>query len=121
MLTNVRRRAPVFKVSISLVRDMTGDTNGGTTVGNTRAELSDVTSLVLACQTEVVVFAIHGDVLCMSLAQLLNRGLNDIESTLLSHSLGGEVGVAASTVPVTREGLRVEGNLDSPLFSDTNE
>ena len=36
-------------------------------------------------------------------------------------SRGDELGVTTSTVPFTGEGLRVEGDLDSPLLSDSNE
>ncbi len=93
--------------------------NGGTAVSNTRAERPDVTSLVATRQTELVVLSIHSNVLVMPLAELGDGGLDCLHTSRLTHSLGTVVGVATSTVPVTGERLRVEGNLDTPLLGDT--
>lgn len=101
---------------------MARDTDGGTTVGDTRAEGANVASLVLASETELVVFTVDGNVLEMLLGKLLNGLFNGLHSSWLTHGLGGVVGVATSTVPVTlSEWLGVEGDLDAPLFGDADE
>lgn len=120
-LTDVRSGTPVLEVTIALSADMTGDTNGGTTVGNTRGENTDVASLMATSETHVIVLTVNGDVLIVSEGQLLDRSLDGLHSAGLTHLLGAVVGVAASTVPVTLEGLGVEGDLDIPLLGNTDE
>lgn len=100
---------------------MPRNTDGGTTVGNTRAELTDMAGLVTTSQTEVVVLAIHSDMLVVPLGELLDGRLDGLHATLLAHSLGRVVCVATSTIPVTLEGLGVEGDLDVPLLSDADK
>ena len=74
-----------------------------------------------ASETEIIVLAVDGDVLVVTLAQLLDRRLNVLHSSGLTHSLGGVVGVASGAVPVTLERLGVEGDLDAPLFGYTDK
>lgn len=100
---------------------MTRDTNGSTTVGNTTAELADVAGLVATSETHVIVFTVDGNVLVVPGGELLDGGLDDLHSSRFPHGLGGEVAVASGTVPVTSEGLGVEGDLDTPLLGDTDE
>ena len=80
-----------------------------------------MTGLVAASQTEVVVLAVDSDVLVVPLGELLDRSLNRLDTTLLTHLLGAVVGVAASTVPFALKRLGVEGDLDGPLLRDTDE
>eukprot|EP00965_Chrysotila_dentata_P254647 6211947-Pleurochrysis_carterae.AAC.7 len=47
--------------------------------------------------------------------------LDDCESALLAHLLGGEVGVAAGAVPVARDGLGVERAVDVEVFAHAVE
>lgn len=103
-------------VPVSLCGDVARNTNGSTTVGDTGRELANVAGLVLAGQSQVVVGTVNGNVLGVTLAQLLNGSLDSLHATLLAHGLGRVVGVAASTVPVTGHGLGVERDLDTPLF-----
>lgn len=77
--------------------------------------------LVTAGETEVVVLTVDLDVLGVALAELLNGVLNGLHAALLAHRLGRVVGVASSTVPVTGDGLGVEGDLDAPLLGHTEE
>ena len=100
---------------------MTGDTDGGATVGNTRRESTNVTSLMTTRETEVVVLAVDRDVLVVPLGQLLDRALDRLDAARLAHLLRGVVGVRARAVPVARERLGVEGHLDAPLLRDTDE
>jgi len=100
---------------------MTRNTDRSTTVGNTRAELRDVAGLVATSETELVVLAVHSDVLVVPLRELLDGSLDGLDSSGLTHRLGGEVGVASSTVPVALEGLGVEGDLDTPLLGNTDK
>ena len=119
--TDVGSRAPVLEVSITLSSNMTRDTNGGTTVGNTRAEVANVASLVTTGETKVVVFSVDGNVLVVPLAQFLDGSLDGLHASGFTHRLGAVVGVAASAIPVTLEGLGVERDLDAPLLGNTDE
>ena len=103
------------------MRDVTWDTDRSTTVGDTGGELRDVAGLMTSSETEVIVSTVDGNVLNMTLRQFLNSRLDGVQATLLAHRLRRVVGVAASTVPVARKGLGVEGNLNTPLFRDANE
>lgn len=120
-LTDVGSRASVLEVSEALSTNVAGNTNRRATVGNTRCEGANVTGLMAASETEVIVLAVHGDVLIVPLGQLLDRSFNRLDTSGLTHLLGAEVGVAASTVPVAGERFRVEGHLDTPLLGDTDE
>lgn len=73
-----------------------------------------------AGETALVALAIGRDVLLVPQLQLLDGGLDHLVPALVPHGLGAVVGVSASAVPVTRDGLRVEchhhtGNLGDPL------
>lgn len=111
----------VLEVTVALRGNVTGDTDGSTTVGNTRREVTNVTSLVLAGKTLVVVGTVNGNVLVVALGELLDGSLDGLHTALLAHGLGRVVGVATSTVPVTGDSLGVERDLDTPLLSDSDE
>ena len=119
--TDVRGGTPVLEVAEALSTDVTGNTNGSTTVGNARAEGTDVASFVATGETKVVVLAIHSDVLVVPLGELLDGSFDELHTSGLTHSLSAVVGVATSTIPVTLKRLRVEGDLDAPLLSDADE
>lgn len=114
---------PVLEVSVSLLVNMTGDSDGCTSVGNTGREGSDVASLVLSGQSELVVFTVNGNVLHVTLSELLDSGLNGLHTdTGGSRRLGRVVGVATGTVPVTgAQGLGVERRSDPPFFTDPEQ
>lgn len=97
------------------------NTNGCTTVGNARAESANVASLVTTGQPQLVVLSVDSDVLFMPSSQLLNSSLNVLDASWLTHCLGGVIGVTTCTVPFAGQRLRVEGDLDTPLFSYTDE
>jgi len=112
--------AAVFEIALALRSAGRRNTDGRTTVSNTRAELGDGGGLVLASETEGVVLAIHGNVFGVLLGQLLDGGIDFLQATVLAHGLGAVVGVASSTVPVTlSDGLGVEGNNDAKSLSDS--
>lgn len=92
---------------------MTGNSNRCASVGNTGREVRDVTGLVLAGQSQVIVFTVDGNVFHVSLAHLLDSVLDRLHTLAgCSGELGGEVGVQAGTVPVTAgQGLGVERGL----------
>lgn len=100
---------------------MPGNTDGRTTVGDTGAEGADVTRLMTASQSQVVVLAIDRNVLVVPLAELLDSIVDVLHATGLTHLLCAVVGVASGTVPVALERLGVEGHLDAPLLSDADE
>jgi len=80
-----------------------------------------MTCLVKTRQPHIVIFTIHGDMFVVLLGQLFNGGVNVLHSSRLPHRLGAKVGVAASAIPVTLQGLGVERHLDAPLLSNPDE
>lgn len=117
----VRGGTTVLEVTVALCGNVTGDTDGSTTVGNTGREVANVAGLVPTGKTLVVVGTVNGDVLVVSLGELLNGSLDGLHTTLLAHRLGRVVGVATSSVPVTGDGLGVERDLDTPLLGHSDE
>jgi len=66
------------------------------------------------------VLTIDGNVLSVSLGQLLDGGIDFLQATVLTHGLGAVVGVATSAVPVTLgDGLGVEGDDDGESLSES--
>lgn len=53
------------------------------------------------------------------LGQLLDGGMNGLDTALLPHGLGGVVGVGSCAVPVTLHGLGLKGTGDAEVFSQT--
>lgn len=119
--TNVGSGTTVFQVTIPLSSHVPRDTDGSTSVSDTRTEVANVTSLVTACEAEFVVFTIDGDVLVVTLRELLDRLVNVLPSSWLTHRECAVVGVGTSTVPITLKRLRVEGNLNAPLLGNANQ
>lgn len=72
-------------------------------------------------KTEVIIITVDGDVFHVSLCHLLNSFFDVLDTTFFSHELGGVVGVATSSVPVSLQWLRVERDLDAPFFADAEE
>lgn len=116
---NVGSRASVFEVTLALLSDVAGNTDGSTAVSNTVVESTDVASFVLASQTLVVVLAIHGNMLHMAQAHLLDGLFNGCDTAFLTHFQSREVGVATSAVPVTLDGLGMDGDSNAKVFSNT--
>lgn len=100
---------------------MSGDTDGGTTVSNSGAEIADMAGFVATGETEVVVLTVDSDVFIVPLGKFFDGLLDGLNASRLTHGFGGIIGVATSTVPVTLEGLGVERDLDTPLFGDADE
>lgn len=98
---------------------MTGNSDRCTSVGDTSRKGRNVTGLVLAGQSQVVVFTVNGNVLHVSLAHLLDSVLDGLHTLArCSSELGGEVGVQTGTVPVTGgQGLGVERGLRKRISS----
>lgn len=100
---------------------MSRNPNRRATIRHTRAERRNVASLMAPSQPQIVVLAVYRDVVLVALRELLDRSLDRLDSALLTHRLGGVVGVAAGTVPLALERLGVEGDFDAPLLSNTDE
>jgi len=118
---NVRGGSPVLQITKALGRNLPGDANTGTTVGNPRAERANVCRLVPPAQSLFVVFPIHCDVFVVPFGELHDSFLDRFDPTRLPHSFRREVGVAARTVPISLQRLRVERHLDVELFRNANE
>ena len=113
--------ATILKVTLAVLGALAGDTDGATTVGNTVRELVDAAGLVATGETLLVTLTVDGDVLNVAGLELLHDGLNNLHTTIGTSGVGGDVGVKTGTVPLTLDGLGVEGDADTKLFSDTVE
>jgi hypothetical protein len=118
---SVGRGATVLKVTLAVLGDLAGDTDGATTVGNTVRELVDVTGLVATSETLLVALTVDGDVLNVAGLELLHGGLNDLHTTLGTGTVGGNVGVKTGTVPLTLDGLGLKGDANTELLGNTVE
>lgn len=75
-----------------------------------------------ACQSFLVSFTIQKDVLFMHLGHSGHTFIDDVFiTTIFSALIGGEVGMAAGTVPVTLNRLGLEVHIHFELFSDASE
>jgi len=74
---------------------------------------------MLSSKSHGVVLSVDSDVFLVTLAELLNGGVDILESSLGSHLLGRVVGVASSSVPVSADGLGVERDDDAELLSES--
>lgn len=72
-----------------------------------------------ASKTLLVGLTVGSDVLNVALAELVESRLDNRKTTVLTHGLGGDVGMAASTIPVTSQGLGVESDLHTEVLTDT--
>jgi hypothetical protein len=118
---HVGRRASILEITIPIGLSGAGNTARATSVGNTVRELIDGSSFMLSCETALVTSTVGCDVFGVLLAKLLQSSFDDRKSTRLAHRFGTEIGVATSTIPVTRDGLRVVGNDDAEFLADSSQ
>lgn len=118
---SVRRGATILEVTLAVLGTLAGDTDGATTVSNTVRELVDAAGLVATGETLLVTLTVDGDVLNVAGLELLHDSLNNLHTTFGTSGVGGNVGVKTGTVPLTLDGLGVEGDTNAELFSDTVE
>jgi hypothetical protein len=111
----------ILQVAIALSRDMTRNTNGGATVSDTRGEVADVSGLMTTSETKIVVLSVNCDVFRVLEAEFFDSGLDGFETARLPHFFGAVIAVATSSVPLALKGFRMEGDLNTPLFSDANK
>jgi hypothetical protein len=76
---------------------------------------------VTTSEAQGIVVTVNGDVLLVPLGELFNSRLNVLHAAGLAHNLSGNIGVKAGTVPVTRDRLGVERDLDTELLSNPVE
>merc|ERR1719401_895905 len=62
-------RTTVFHIATSFLLGISGNANGSTTVGNSKLELRNAASFMLACEALVVTFSVLRDMLCSNLAK----------------------------------------------------
>jgi hypothetical protein len=109
----------IFNVTLLLSRCGGGDPYGASTIACAIREDFFVGGLVMASKSLIVV-SVQADVKLVLGSHSLEESLNVVHASDLSHGLGGEVGVAASSVPVLEE-LRLKGDGDAKVFSDSAE
>ena len=111
---HVGRGPPVLEVSLFFLFRHPGDPGGAAAVRDAIGELLDGGGLVEAGEAASIIRStigvVGGDMLLLLTGGTeAFQGLDDlIISTVLPHDLGREIGVAAGSVPVPRDGFRVE-------------
>src|SRR5690606_38869465 len=88
---------------------------------NTPSELVNRASLVLSCETLLILFTIDSNVVKMPGLELLNGSLDVLHATLFPHLLGREVAVETRAVPVTLDRLGMYRHLGTEVFRNTVE
>jgi hypothetical protein len=111
----------VLEVTLAILGNLARDTDAATTVGNAVGELVDAASLVTASKTLLVALTVNGNVFVVAGLKLLHVALNDLHATVGTRGSSRNVAVETSSVPVTLDGLGIEGNPNAKFFSDAAE
>lgn len=69
----------------------------------------------------LVALAVDNHVLLVAARESLHGLFHDLHAAVFTHRLGGDVGVETRAVPVTGDGLGVEGDLDAEFLGDAVE
>lgn len=116
--------AAILEKTAAIVGHRPGNAHRATSVGHSPAKLVHAAGLVNARQAAGVVRAARGivlaDVLQVVLLQLWHGRLDHLQTALLAHRLGAEVGVATGAVPLLKE-LRVKGDANVEVLGDAVE
>mmetsp|Transcript_4538 Transcript_4538/g.13731 ORF Transcript_4538/g.13731 Transcript_4538/m.13731 type:complete len:383 (-) Transcript_4538:19-1167(-) len=115
---DVGARPPVLQVSLTLDLDLAWDPDAGSPIRDSGPEGVNVAGLVEPGQPLLVTEAILGDVLLVSLGELLDGIVDGVDSALVPHRLGREVGVGAGSVPVSLHRLWIKSAHDSHVLAE---
>ena len=120
--TDVGGGSPVLEISVSVLGALPWNSNGCTTVGDTRGEGVDMTSFMTTSKTFLVIATIHSDVFLVLTFQFGDAFLNCLHAgTRLPRFNGRNVGMTSRTIPITLERLGVKGNLDAEFLRNSFE
>lgn len=72
-------------------------------------------------ETLLVALTVDGNVFDVAGLELLHGGLDDLHAAVGTGGGSRDVGVETSSVPVTLDGLGLEGDADTELLSNTVE
>jgi hypothetical protein len=111
----------ILEVAVAVGGSLTGNADTAAAVGDAVGKLVDGASLVAASETTLVALTVHGNVLEVAALKLLESSLNVRHTALVTHSLGREVAVEAGTVPLARDGLGIDRDLDTKVLGDAVE
>lgn len=118
---NVRGRASVLNVALLVSSGGGRDSYRGSSVTSSVREALHGGGLVVASQTLLVVLTVELEVLLVLSTKFLNESVDVLHASLTSSHLGSRVvGMATSSVPVLEE-LRLEGEIDSEVFTNTTK
>ena len=114
----------VFEVTfVAVVHEAVRDADGRATVSNPVTELVDGLRFMEAGEAQVVVRAVHGDVLVFVFIERCHEGFEVFFSTDFTEVFGGEVAMHSGSVPVDvfAEGFAVEVDVDAVFFTEADE
>ena len=113
--------AAVFEPALLGLGHRPRDADGCAPVGGAVAELGVVLRLVGPGQAPLDAHAVDGDVLVDLLPDGLTSGDDGVPAAVLAHGLGREVGVGPGPVPVTQDGLGLQGGIDPEVLGDAEQ
>jgi len=117
----VGRGSSIFEVALLVHNSLGGNSGRGSSVGNTVAELVNRSGFVTTSQSQVVVSTVDSDMSIVGLGKEFHRFEDSVIASFLSGGLEREVGVAARTVPVALDRLRIKGNVNVEFFANSSQ
>src|SRR2546430_1723635 len=113
---HVRSRPSILEVTLAGVDGGHRDAHRRAAVEVADAELMERRGLMQTGQPLLVVRTVDGDVLVVTLLELLHRLADHVHAAVLTHRLGGEVGMRARAIPVALHRLRIQRGADAEVL-----
>src|SRR3981189_1667216 len=114
-------RAAIFQIALVTVLDeVNRHPDRSATIGATIAELVNGLRFVQTCQTQMVIRAIHSDVLGDVVGERLHERFKIFLATYFADVFSREVAVHARSIPVTLDGFAVQYNVHLVFLTQTH-
>src|SRR6202049_3818022 len=114
-------RATIFQIApVTVVDEVNRHPDRSPTIRETIAELVNGLRLVQTCQTQMVIRAIHRDVLGDVVGERLPDGFKVLLATYFAEVLIREVAVHARSIPVTLDGFAMQHNIHFVFLTKTH-
>src|SRR5271169_4121649 len=118
--TDIGSRSPILEISVTILGALPWNSNGCSTVCDTRRERVDMTGLMTTRETFLVIRTINKDMFPMFALQFGDIPLNCLHtSSWLPGFDSRNVGMTSSTIPITFKRLRVKRNLDTEFLCNS--
>jgi len=115
-----RVRTAIFKIAlVAILDEVYGQADGSAAIGETVAELVDGLGFVESSEAQVVIRAIHGDVLGDEFFECRHEGFKIFLAADFANVLGREVAVHARAIPVALDRLAVQDQIHLVLLAES--